>query len=479
MEKEKNQVKHLLGKIRGQQELSLREQLLLVLRLSLPAVLAQITSIIMQYIDASMVGSLGAESSASIGLVSSTTWLFGGVCSAASIGFSVQVAQLIGAGKMKEAGSVLQQSLLCAVIFSGILLTIGMVISGPLPGWLHADISIRADAVSYFRIYVLSIPAIQLNRLAGNMLQCSGNMRLPSMLNVAMCFLDVIFNSMLIFPSRTVTIFGKAVLLPGAGLGVIGAAFGTALSELVIAVCMMYFLCFRDKHLHLVRGNSFLIKRQYLIRAVRIAAPIAAEHIFMCGAMIATTRIVAPLGTIAIVANSFAITAESLCYMPGYGIADAATTLVGQSLGAGRKELVRKFARMTVWLGIAVMTVTGAVMFVAAPVMMELLTPDIRIQELGAYVLRIEAFAEPMFAASIVASGALRGAGDTLIPSLMNFFSIWCVRLFLAVILVKPYGLTGVWVAMCVELCFRGLIFLIRLYREKWIKKQEGRKREL
>ena len=185
-----------------------------------------------------------------------------------------------------------------------------------------------------------------------------------------------------------------------------------------------------------------------------------------------TTVIVAPLGSFAIAANSFAITAESLCYMPGYGIADAATTLVGQSLGAKRRELTRSFAHMTVFMGMVVMGIMGVFMYLFAPQIIGLMTPVNEIRELGVMALRIEAFAEPMFAASIVAYGVFVGATDTLVPCLMNFFSIWAVRLSLAAILAPSLGLKGVWIAMCVELCFRGAIFLIRLKRERWMKKE-------
>ena len=122
-----------------------------------------------------------------------------------------------------------------------------------------------------------------------------------------------------------------------------------------------------------------------------------------------TTVIVAPLGVFAIAANSFGITAESLCYMPGYGIADAATTLVGQSLGAGRKDLTRRFARITVGMGMAVMGVMGVILYVGAPLIMGSMTPDLEVQRLGVEALRIEAFAEPMFAAAIVAYGVFVG----------------------------------------------------------------------
>ena len=124
---------------------------------------------------------------------------------------------------------------------------------------------------------------------------------------------------------------------------------------------------------------------------------------------------------------------------------------------------------MTVFLGIIVMTFMGIVMYLAAPFMMSIMTPVEEVRELGTTVLRIEAFAEPMFAASIVAYGVFVGMGDTIVPSCMNFFSIWGVRLSLAALLAPKLGLQGVWIAMCIELCFRGVIFLIRLFRKKWL----------
>ncbi|MBQ6859497.1 MAG: MATE family efflux transporter, partial [Clostridia bacterium] len=179
---------------------------------------------------------------------------------------------------------------------------------------------------------------------------------------------------------------------------------------------------------------------------------------------------VAPLGTIAIAANSFGVTAESLCYMPGYGIASAAATLIGQSIGAGRKDLARRLGVLTTCLGIAVMSVSGALMYAFAPVMIGIMSPDPAVVELGARVLRIEAFAEPMFAASIVAAGVFRGAGDTLMPSIFNFASMWGVRLPMAALLAPKLGLVGVWIAMFSDLTVGGILFLIRLRGGKWLR---------
>lgn len=198
------------------------------------------------------------------------------------------------------------------------------------------------------------------------------------------------------------------------------------------------------------------------------------QHLLMGGAQIVSTIIVAPLGTVAIAANSMAITVESLCYMPGFGIAEAATTLVGQGIGAGQRLLTRSFAYMSVSLGIAVMTVMGVLMYIFAPELMAIMSPVEQIVSEGAAALRIEAFAEPMFAASIVANGVFVGAGDTLRPAIMSLTSMWCVRLTLAYWLSQSHGLRGVWTAMAVELTFRGLLFLTRLWKGNWNKKLQS-----
>ncbi|MDE6270889.1 MAG: MATE family efflux transporter, partial [Muribaculaceae bacterium] len=199
--------------------------------------------------------------------------------------------------------------------------------------------------------------------------------------------------------------------------------------------------------------------------------PMTLEHAIFCGAQITITIIVAPLGVVAIAANAFAVTAESLCYMPGFGIGDAATTLTGQSFGARRPDLVRSFCYITVGMGMVVMTVMGAIMYVCAPAMMDILSPVETIRHLGTEVLRIEAWAEPMYAASIVAYGAMVGVGDTLIPAIMNFGSIWLVRIPAAAIMAPTLGLRGVWIAMAIELTFRGIIFLWRMWSGKWYRK--------
>jgi Na+-driven multidrug efflux pump len=256
-------------------------------------------------------------------------------------------------------------------------------------------------------------------------------------------------------------------------LGVTGAALGTGLAELITAILMFWFLLVRSPlHISLSSLLSPLssIQPDVVKTAFKIGAPMGLQHLLMGGAQIVSTIIVAPLGTVAIAANSLAITVESLCFMPGYGIAEAATTLVGQSVGAGQRLLTRSFANLSVALGIGVMTAMGVLMWIFAPELMAVMSPVDDIIAQGGDALRIEAWAEPMFAASIVCNGVFIGAADTLRPAIMSLTSMWGVRLTLAALLAPLYGLRGVWTAMATELSFRGAIFLARLLRGRWIK---------
>ena len=447
----------LLSYIREGRAMTQREKLWLIVSLSIPSILAQISATVMFFIDASMVGHLGAKASAAIGLVETTGWLMGGLGSAANMGFSVQVAHFIGANDMEAARRVLRQSIVCCIIWSLVITITALCISPYLPYWLGGNEEIAHDASLYFAIFGLSGIFFQMEGLAGSMLKCSGNMKIPSILNIGMCVMDVVFNYIFIY-----------IL----GMGVVGAAIGTGLAMLVTACAMMYFLIVKSKMLSLVgRPGSFKPKEDTIRTAVKIGAPMGLQHLLMGGAYIVSTMIVAPLGTIAMAAHSLAITVESLCYMPGYGIAEAATTLVGQGIGAGQRLLTRSFARMSVALGIGVMTLMGVLMWIFAPELMALMSPVEEVIALGTRVLRIEAWAEPMFAAAIVCNGVFIGAGDTIIPAIMSLGSMWAVRLTLAATLAPKFGLKGVWTAMAIELLFRGSIFLTRLFKGKWAEK--------
>lgn len=450
----------LLSKVRDGDAMTRREKLGLVSWLSMPAILGQLSTIVMQYIDTMMVGQLGAKATASIGLVSTTCWLFGGLSASIGAGFSVLVAQHIGAKENGEARNVLRQALTVCMSLGVLISLLCVSIHDWWPRTLGGEPEVAALSSKYFLIWSLTVPVMQLLFLSNSMLRSSGNMKTPMLLGGMMCLLDVAFNLLLI-PLW----------------GVIGAALATTISAVITTVCSFTYLIARCPELRLF-GNgfsheAFRLSIPIVRQGLKIGLPMAVEHAVFCAAQIVSTMIVAPLGSVAIAANTIGIVVESLCYMPGYGIGDAATTLIGQSYGARRTDLIRSFSILTVALGIGVMTLLGIVMYVAAPDLMQMMTPDIAVQAEGAVALRIEAFAEPMYAASIVAYGVFMGLGDTLVPCIMNLGSIWLVRIPLAAVLARTMGLRGVWLAMCIELTVRGIIFLLRLRFKKIKVKSE------
>ena len=464
-------LEQLSARMRQGEDIPLSQTAQVVLALSLPSILQQMVVTAMEYIDAAMVGHIGAEATAAIGIVSSSTWLLHGVLVGLYTAFSIQIAQYLGADRQEDARGVLRQSMLFNLILGLGAAAFGIGISRFLPGWLGADPSLQANASAYFAIWSAALPFTMAMGMYTAQLRATGDALTPGLISVLVCVLDIVFNFFLINPSRTLVLFGRTVTVWGAGLGVPGAALGTALSDVIGGLLALAILLLRDGPLCIRRPGSWKITRSCLMNLWRVGAPLAAERAALSSAQVVLVRIVSGLGTVAIAANSLGVSAEGLCYMAGYGIQDASIALIGQAVGANRRDMSKRFAWLCTLIGMGIMALSGAGLWLFAPALMGIFTADAAVIALGARVLRIEAFAEPMFGASIVASGAMQGAGDSTACFVLNLVSMWGIRLTLASLLAPRFGLVGVWSAMCCELCIRGLLFLVRLARGKWLEK--------
>ena len=460
-------LEQISARMRQGEDIPLSDTARIALTLSIPSILEQLVVTAMEYIDAAMVGHIGAEATAAIGIVSSSTWLLHGILVGLYNAFSIQIAQYLGADRQQDARGVLRQAMLFNLAAGLAAAAFGIGISGHLPGWLGADVSLQANASAYFAIWSAALPFTMAMGMYTSMLRASGDALTPGLISVLVCVLDAIFNFFLINPTRT--LWGITVW--GAGLGVPGAALGTALATVVGGLLALCILLFREGPLCIRKPGSWKITRACIRNLGKVGVPLAAERAALSSAQVLQVRIVSQLGTVAIAANSLGVSAEGLCYMAGYGIQGAAIALIGQAVGAHRKDMAKRFAWLCTLMGMGIMSLTGAGLFAFAPALMSIFTADAAVIALGARVLRIEAFAEPMFGASIVASGAMQGAGDSTACFVLNLVSMWGIRLTLAFLLAPRFGLVGVWGAMCFELCVRGLLFLIRLARGKWLEK--------
>ena len=439
-----------------------------LLILAWPAIMEQILATMVSYVDTAMVGSLGAVATAAVGINAPVTWLINGLNQSVGVGYSVQVAHAIGARDNEKARHVIVQSLLAILVCGLSLFGIMMILCRWIPRWLGVESEVLPYAVSYLRIYSCSLPFTAALMVLGATMRCMGNTKLPLILNTGANFLNMFLNFLLIYPTRQI----GGITVWGAGLGVTGAAVATALSLSLAGIVLLLTLFFRKDEFRVTPGEDWTPDPGVIRWAVKLGLPVMLERCAINFGQILTTWIIGTIGTVAVAANHIAVTAEGLCYLPAYGISYAATSLVGQSVGAGDMDGAKKYGTLAGKCGFALCAVTGAALFIFAPQLARIFNDDPAVVAQAARVLRIMAPAEPLFATYIVLAGALRGAGDTKFPMLLCLCCMWGVRVVVAPILVFGFGvgLVGSWTAMACDIVARGTGCTLRWRSNRWMK---------
>lgn len=444
-----------------------------VLKLSLPAILEQIMFTAVTYVDTAMVGVLGADSTAAVGINSSSVWLIGGVLSAIGVGFSVQVAQRAGANDVQGARNVVRTAVFTCLVTGVLSFLFTQLLAPHIPVWMGGSPEVIPLAQQYLQIYLCGLPFAILAMVFSPTMRSLGDMKTPMVLNITANLLNCLLNFLFIYDTRTVELFGKSVTIWGAGWGVAGAAFGTAMANVFTGIFMFSAIMVRENPLKVDIRTCFKPDKNIILRMIGIGTPVAFERAIIASGQVVSTRMVTGLGTVPLAAHHLANTAESISYLPGEGVAYAATTLVGQSIGARDERQAKVYAHTSIKIGAIMLLCTGILLFTFPKVLMGFFTSDAEVIALGASVLAIEAFAQPMLATSSISSGIFRGAGDSKFAFYMSAFCMWGIRIPLSYLLtvVMHWGLTGIWLAMCLDINFRGLICLIRFKRGTWAKK--------
>ena len=412
-----------------------------ILMLAWPTIVEQLLQTAVNYVDTAMVGSIGegaTNATAAIGINTSTIWLILGIMSAVGVGFSVIVGRRIGEGKLEDARDAIRQAVLCTlVVGAAITLVVQLIIAPNLARWMGADAAVQPVARTYLRIigsvYIFNTALV----VCSSILRCSGDTKTPMRFNIMTNIINVVLNFFLIYPTRPVEVLGVSLTIPGAGMGVAGAAAATAAATVFSGTCMFVALFRSDSPVGISLRDKFSFNGEIIRQAVKLGVPAGLERATISVGQLVMTALISGCGTVALSANQLANTGESLCYMPVFGFSVAATTLVAQSLGAGQKDLAYEFSSWCFRLSVLVMLVTSTAMFIFAPQIMDLFIDDPAVIKLGAQMLRIEAFAEPLLAIGTVAGGVFRGAGDTRWPFYISIVGMWIVRVTMAVFLIK------------------------------------------
>jgi len=435
--------------------------------LTWPAIIEQILSMMVSFVDTAMVGSTGSNSTAAVSVVAASLWLIGGILAGVGVGYSVQVANALGAGDDARQRRVVRQSALAVAAVGLLVLAVVEGVAAFLPRWLGAEPQVYPLSVRYLRFYGLGLPFSAALSIFSAILRCSGNTKTPLLLNGLANVVNIVLNFFLIYPTRP----WHGLTIPGAGLGVAGAAAASALSLALSGLLITRTVLFNPKRpVSVEPGEDFRPDREIIATAARLGLPYIGERMIVNLGQILMTRLVAHVGTVALAANIIATTAEGMCYQPAYGVSFAATALVGQAVGARDREDARAYGRLAGWLGFFMSCCTGAALFLFAGPIASLFTPDQAVIAETAKVLRIVSFSEPFFALSIVMAGALRGARDVRFPMLLGLGSMWGVRLTVAPILIFGFqwGLEAVWTAMALDLTVRGILSGLRWRGTRW-----------
>ncbi len=394
-----------------------------IIALAWPTMMEELMQTAVQYIDTAMVGSLGTQATAAVGATSTVSWLVGSTVSAVGVGFLSYVSRACGAGDTKRAGRAASQAVL-AVLFCGILFTaLTLGLSGMVPVWMQVDPSIQKLASRYFFILYSPMLARAAIIIFGTLLRSAGDTKTPMRVGIVVNLINVILNFLLIYPTRR----WMGMWIPGAGWGVLGAAAASAIAFAVGGICMTVAL-WRHPVVS-PKGQSLRPDWEVLRPCLRVALPNGLQRFGTSLGYVAFASMINSVGEVATAAHTIANTVESAFYIPGYGMQTAAATLAGNALGANDDRKVRNLARMIIFIEVALMIVSGSLLFVFAPNMMQLFSRDPEVIRLGATVLRMVAVSEPFYGVSIIIEGMMQGMGNTVLPFIFSISGMWGIRI--------------------------------------------------
>ena len=441
--------------------------------LAWPAIVEQLLQTCVSYVDAAMVGSIGVNATAAVAVSTTLFWLYIGIINGFGVGYSVMVGKSLGEGDLEKGREIIRQSIIMMIIVGVIITVVTEVVLAPnLATWMGAEDNIHQDVENYLRIIGFAMLFEVFIIVAGAIIRCSGDTKTPMIYNLFNNIANIVFNFIFIYPSREIDILGHKLSIWGAGMGVEGAAVGTALAAVVSGILMFITLFNGNLNVKISLKDRYIFDNKINREMMNLAIPVAFERIIHQSGQIVVTGLATGLGNVAIAAHQLANTAESICFMPTFGFSVASTTMISQSVGAEDKELAKTYTKLCIKYGVVVMIFSAVLMFIFAPNLMGLFIKDAQVIALGALVLRIQAFGEIGLAIANISSGIFKGAGDTKWPFYIAVIGMWIVRIIPAIILIGifDFGLVGIWIPMAFDWTVRAGISLYRFKNDRWLQ---------
>lgn len=439
-----------------------------IFTLAWPTMFEQLMQTAVQYIDTAMVGTLGTQATAAVGATSTVSWLVGSSVSALGVGFLTFIARSYGAGNKEQASRYTAQAVFVTLV-TGILFTIlTLALSNMVPVWMQVDPAICDLAATYFAIIYAPMLPRSATIIFGTVLRAAGDTKTPMRVGIFVNLVNVILNFFFIFPTTTRHFGAFALTTPGAGLGVIGAAIASAIAFTLGGIYMTVALW---KHPVISpRGQKLTPDMEILRPCLKVAFPNMLQRFGTSLGYVFFASMINSLGDISTAAHTIANTVESAFYIPGYGMQTAAATLAGNALGANDNVRMKELARTIIFIEVALMILSGGLLFIFAPAMMQLFTQDTAVIVLGSTVLRMVALSEPFYGVSIIIEGILQGVGKTVTPFVYNILGMWGIRIVGTFICTQilGFGLVSAWACMITHNLLLFAMFLVHYLRGRW-----------
>ena len=414
--------------------------------LAIPTICEEILSTLLQYVDTAMVGHLGEEATAAVSTTTTIGWLIGGFLHSIGVALLAMMSKSVGEGNDEKLKKLAGQAIIL-VIGSGLLVgVLALSLARYIPFWMGADASVRPDAYKYF--FIISIPMIfrAAALIFGSCIRATLDTKSPMIVNIIANAFNIILDWIFIY-----------VL----DMGVVGAAYATAICY-TVAGTLMFIVFINKKKLGFTK-DSIKADKGLLSEIGKVALPAAGTRATASLGYVVFAGLVSGMGTSIFAAHSIAVNAETIFYIPGYGISSATSALIGVAYGERNLDRIKKIMKLSTIITIGVMLINGIILYVCALPLMKVFTSSINAATLGARMLKIVAFTEPFFGLMIAMQGVFYGLGKTGQVFIIETFSMWGIRIIFTILCVKLWqtGLTEVWYCMIADnICKASLLGL-------------------
>lgn len=428
-----------------------RAVLKLLVTLSIPTILEQILTTLLQYVDTAMVGHLGERATAAVSVTTTITWLVNSIAAAVGVSVLAMIARAVGSKNRKRVQKLAGQSLLSVLVCGIVIGGISVMLSPFIPVWMGAEEAVRGTASRYFLI--ISVPMVfrASSTILGAAIRATQNTRTPMLISMCANGINVVLNLVLIY---------------GCGLGVTGAAMASAISYTVSGICMFIAFC-RNQQLSF-RWSNCRADWEILREASAISLPVLGTSMISCLGYVFFAGMVSGMGTTVFAAHSIAVTAETIFYIPGSGMRTAVSTLVGNSLGEHNRQKFEYTRNLSIIIILILMAVSGIVLYFVAYPLMRLFTNSGTVAALGARMLRLVAFTEPFFGLTIVLEGIFYGLSKTRYVFFVESGSMWGIRILFTFFCVSLWhlDLQAVWICMIADNICKAVLVAIPFLRK-------------